>query len=96
MKDALGHGSDSSGGGKEPAHASGIVAKVQQFVRDESGAGKVMLGEGAFEKMHDPAMVASAFAEAAAGDPSAIAHLLHIMGVFGLIAVLDLLTMHTG
>lgn len=84
MKDAKGHGSEKRGG--LPAHQSGIASKVQEFMRNESGAGKVPgFAKHAADKMHEPEHLAHFLSEAAHGNPGALVHLMHIIGMLAMI-----------
>jgi hypothetical protein len=80
MKDERGHGSDSQGGAgiSHQSAVQRIGATLGAFAKDESGSGKTV-GEAAFEKMHDPAMIANLVAELGSPELATVAHLAHLL-----------------
>lgn len=80
MKDERGHGSDAQGG-QGITHQSAVQKIGNTFgamMKDTSGAGKP-IGEGAFEKMHDPAQIASLVSELGSPELATVAHLAHLL-----------------
>jgi hypothetical protein len=100
MRDAKGHGSDSQGGGKEPAHQSRISQLVSNFAKSNSGKGHIPKALEDFDiRGKDPAMAAMAILEGIAGaaegrvDVQALVHFAHFLGFLGALAVIDLLVL---